>query len=1010
MSGFSPAIREFLAAPEGARRLGAYRCIELVDEAGTAPVFRAVEEHAGLGLRDVALKVFDIGKRGAAARPGPAAERWRARVLDEARSLCRVQHPNVVRFHTLATDDARGLMGLVMEYVEGTSADKELESLPRGDDRRVALAVEIGTCIAAALAAAHEGGTVHCNVKPSNIMLAGGTHKLLNFGLSSSLGEAEEPEEPKARDLDLAKVSPESIGEKASLLPPAGATPLVGTLGYLDPVCLATTAPPTAASDLYALGATLYECLAGDVPAVATAKKGGEASGVSREGLRGDARPAPVSELAPSAPAELAKLVDALVAPTREARPRSAQAVCRALERVRSSLAGRERALPPADRGPFPGLDRYEASDRDVFFGRSAEIAAVLELARSRGLVGVVGLSGSGKSSLTRAGVVPAIEDGALGAWPPRWRSVVVTPGKDLWAALESALAEVLGAPLEPHPAAVVQQLAADVDAKGEGLVVLVDQLEEVVLKHDAGASEGRRRALELLSRLAEAPVGLRAVVVVRRDLLDAVLAVDPAFARALSRGVQLLGPLGEGAWEEAVDQGLDAFGYRFESDAVRKKALEDLSVRDAAMTLVQFGLARLWARRDTKTKTIPKAALEKDGGLRGALEHHADAAVAKLAREKVREVLLAMTTPEGARAHVPLETLTERFGADAKEVVFALTKARLVVSEKEGFTFVHDSVLREWSTLRGWLEDARDDRVLVAQIERDAARWADARGSVELWRKARLAAALDLWRKKTLPLSEPARAFLMAARSAEQREERFRFGLFLLVVASIVGGALVYAKTSADAADRARKDASAIAEALAEVKPLKHQMEENGMEAAQSAKLLHELQKQMAEERASYGANVKATLAKVASATSLDGAQKASAELGAQKAEAPSKVVPLPTDLLGSGPSAPKLDTSGPSPSAGGGAFDQGSIERVVAARKAGVKRTCLDRSASTAASTKVTATLTIAPNGSVQNVSTTGDDPVAGKCIEQQLRTWSFPAPGEPKTVQIPFVFVRQ
>ena len=104
------------------------------------------------------------------------------------------------------------------------------------------------------------------------------------------------------------------------------------------------------------------------------------------------------------------------------------------------------------------------------------------------------------------------------------------------------------------------------------------------------------------------------------------------------------------------------------------------------------------------------------------------------------------------------------------------------------------------------------------------------------------------------------------------------------------------------------------------------------------------------------------------------------------------------------------KLDTSGPSPSSGGGGFDQGAIERVVNARKAGVKRTCLDRAGSTAGSTKVTATITIAPNGSVQNVSTAGDEPVVAKCIEQQLRTWSFPAPGEVKTVQIPFVFVRQ
>jgi hypothetical protein len=225
--------------------------------------------------------------------------------------------------------------------------------------------------------------------------------------------------------------------------------------------------------------------------------------------------------------------------------------------------------------------------------------------------------------------------------------------------------------------------------------------------------------------------------------------------------------------------------------------------------------------------------------------------------------------------------------------------------------------------------------------------------------------------------------------------------------VALIVGGSLFYAKESNDRAVQARKDADALAAALAQVKTLKQQAEENAGEAAASAKMLADLQKTMAAERAAFGANVQATLKKVASATSLDGAQKASADLNAQ-GPATNQVVALPADLTGL--SGPKLDTSGPSPSGGGGGFDQGAIERVVNSRKAGVKRTCLDRSSSTASSTKVTATITIAPNGTVQSVSSAGDEPVVGKCIEQQLRSWTFPAPGEVKQVQIPFVFVRQ
>lgn len=1000
MATFSPAIREFLAAPEATRRLGPYRCKDLLDKAGTAPVFKAVEEHAGLGLREVAIKVFDIGRAKG------------IRVVDEARALCLVQHPNVIRFHTLSTDDKRGLMGLVMEFAEGVSVDRQLAEIPRGDVRRVALAVEIGVAIASALAAAHEAGVVHCNVKPSNIMFTGGTHKLINFGIAASLREAESARGDQVRkSLELDDLPPDSIGSKAAALDKAdgegAAAPIAGSIGYVDPVCVKTTAAPIPASDLYSLGATLYQCLAGDVPAVAEAKRAGTGK-VDAKVLTGDAPPLSVAEAADApegVPPDLAKLVDALVAPARADRPKSADAVRRSLERIRSALAGRERTLPAEERGPFPGLDRYEAADRDVFFGRSAEIAGVIELLRTRGLVGVVGLSGTGKSSLTRAGVVPAIEEGALGGWPARYRRVLVTPGTDLMGALRAALSKVVGRDLADHPAAIAQQLADDVDATGEGLVILVDQLEEIVSLHDAddaAATKGRLQALDLFTRLAEAPVGLRVVVVVRRDRLDDVQALDPHFARALSRGVHLVAPLSSAAWQEVVDQGLEAYGYELETADLRRDVLADVGARESAMTLAQFGLARLWGARIEAKKVIPRSAFDAKEGMRRALEQHADAAVAglKAPRDTVREVILAMTTPEGTRAHASREQLTGRLGAAATEVIDALVAARLVISEKAGLTFVHDSLLRDWALVRGWIQEARDDRLLVAQLERDAGRWEQSRDPADLWRKGRLAAALELWRRGSAPVSETARTFLRKSRSEEEKAKMAFFGLIVVIVMLIVGGSFWYAKESRDRADEARRDADALSVALAEVKALKRQTEENALEAAASAALLDELQRKLS-------ANVDATIKKVANAKNLDAAQKATADLKGPQAP----VVALPKDLT-AGLGTPKLgiDTSGPSPAGGGGTFDQASIERVVNSRKAGVKRTCLERSTSTAASTKVTATLTIAPNGSVQNVTSAGDDPVIAKCIETQLRSWSFPAPGDVQTVQIPFVFVRQ
>ncbi len=995
---FSPAIREFLAAPDDARRLGPYRCKEALDKSGTAPVFKAVEEHAGLNLRDVAVKVFDIGRAPGAGAGRP--EGWQARVVDEARALCRVQHPNVIRFHTLTTDPKRGLMGLVMEFAEGIGLERQLQDLPIGDARRVALAVEVGINISSALAAAHEAEIVHCNVKPSNIMFSGGTHKLINFGIAASLrSDAKKNEEKRAR-LELDGLPSHAVGRKASTLDSAGAesgAPITGTVGYVDPVCVRTMSLPTASSDLYSLGATLYECLTGDVPAVATAKLRGGA-GIDSKVLVGETSAALLAEVAPTAPVELTKLVDALVATTREGRPRSADAVRRTLERIRSALAGHERALPPEKRGPFPGLDRYEPEDRDVFFGRSAEIAGVLELLRTRGLVGIVGMSGTGKSSLTRAGVVPAIEEGALEGWPTKYRSIVISPGPDLMATLRTALSKEVGAPLADHPEAIAEQLAADVDEKGEGLVILIDQFEEIVTLHASKRDKARLDALELVSRLGEGLVGLRVIVVARRDLLDAVLAVDPHFSRALSRGTQPLGPLSNAGWHEVLDQSLDAYGYRFEDAELGREILEDLVSHEAAMPLAQFGLARLWASRDVAKKTVPRAAFSAKEGMQGALEHHAATTIANLKapRETVRDMILAMTTPEGTRTHVRRDDLVRRFGEPAREVVHALMSARLLIEDTAGVTLVHDAILQEWGLVRGWIADAREDRQLLAHLERDAARWATSKDSAELWRKGRLAAALELWRRGTTKLSDIARQFLMKSHREERKVVYAFRGLLTLIMTLIVGGSLFYAAESRARATQARKDADALATALAEVKTLKQLAEENAGEASVTARLLHDLQQKMAEERAAFGATVAATLKKVASATSLDTAQKASADLKTT-GPAPNQLVPLPMD-----------STAGPS--AGMGVFDQGAIERVVNSRKAGVKRQCLERSSSTSATTKVTAMLTIGPTGSVQNVTATGNEPAVSKCIEQQLRAWSFPAPGEVKQVQIPFVFVRQ
>lgn len=113
--------------------------------------------------------------------------------------------------------------------------------------------------------------------------------------------------------------------------------------------------------------------------------------------------------------------------------------------------------------------------------------------------------------------------------------------------------------------------------------------------------------------------------------------------------------------------------------------------------------------------------------------------------------------------------------------------------------------------------------------------------------------------------------------------------------------------------------------------------------------------------------------------------------------------------DGKGSGPGIPS--PGGPGPSGGGGTMDQAAVERVVASHRQGVKRTCWERgNADQKPATSVTVNATVGPDGRVQSASSTGDDPAVAKCIENQVKSWQFPASGSTTPIQIPFKFVRQ
>lgn len=305
MLDLHPSIAQFLALPEPMRRIGSFVLLRQLGRGGFAPVWLAKEVYGHEVLRPAAVKLFTLaGADGAAL----------LRIVEEARALCRVEHPNVVRFYSLAVDESAGLMGLGMEYIAGRTLATRLSS---AGPMRVEQLMDLAKTLASALATVHRAGLVHRDVKPANIVEAADGYKLIDFGIASANTHLSEIASWKP------SADPDCTGRIAALQS--------GTLGYVDPVTIATGAAASPESDLYALGATLYECATDRLPA------GSRSKPLNERILDGREIPQSIAQFADGLPPEFVTLIDRMVHPDRIRRFASADEVLARLREMRPS-------------------------------------------------------------------------------------------------------------------------------------------------------------------------------------------------------------------------------------------------------------------------------------------------------------------------------------------------------------------------------------------------------------------------------------------------------------------------------------------------------------------------------------------------------------------------------------------------------------------------------------------------------------------------------------------------
>jgi DNA-binding SARP family transcriptional activator len=436
---------------------------------------------------------------------------------------------------------------------------------------------------------------------------------------------------------------------------------------------------------------------------------------------------------------------------------------------------------------PYRGLAAYDVDDGDWFFGREREIAECLGIFDAAGFLAIVGASGSGKSSLARAGVAPALRRHGEG------------------------LAVV-------HPGARPDEVLAGVE---RGSALVVDQLEELfVLCDDAGSRA--RFAAGVCRWAVTAPV----VVTLRADHLGEVTEL-PELAAKVQAGIYLLGAMGEPQLRAAIEGPAAKAGLRLEPGLV------DLLVRDVAgepgaLPLLSHALSETYERRDGPVLTA--AGYRAVGGVHGAVARAADEVVDSLGpegRKAARDLFLRLVIPtetsDPIRQRVPRTDLA--IDTTTAGVLDALVASRLVIADQDTVEVAHEAVCRAWPRLRAWLDEDRDGIRLHRHLAQASREWEQSgRDPSELYRGPRLVAVVDWTSRDDIELNESERAFLAAStarRDAEQltarrRIRRLRAGLVgvaVLLAVALVAGLLALrsdreAREQRDAARAAQQDA----------------------------------------------------------------------------------------------------------------------------------------------------------------------------------------------------------
>lgn len=510
--------------------------------------------------------------------------------------------------------------------------------------------------------------------------------------------------------------------------------------------------------------------------------------------------------------------------------------------------AGLATSGPDADQGcPYPGLAAFQQRDAAWFFGRDDLVGRLVEqLEDGRGLTAVFGASGSGKSSLIRAGLLPAL--------PEDRYPLVLTPGAHPLAELAAAVAAVTG----DDPGALRERLGADPDAlllastgrspvqppvqlpgqsaeqppvppAGESaeqppvpsagrpvgwpdevrLLLVVDQFEEVFTLC-ADAVE-RSAFIGAIASVARARFDRCQVVLAVRADFYGHCSSDPNLVAALREGTQLpIGPPSEAELREIITESAAQAGLSVDADLVAT-LLSDAADQPGALPLLSHALRETWQRHQGSDLRL--ADYQASGGMRGSIAQTAERIYLGSGadrRQAIRTIFVRLTalgegTDDTRRRIGRAELQGIAAGVDVGDLLEELARARLVVLGEDTVEVAHEAVISAWPRLRDWLIDDRSDLRTHRRLTQAAGTWAElGRDAGALMRGGQLAVVKSWAQRHPEDLNDLEDEFLGVSTAADRRRSRLTRQL-IAAMATLLVLALVAAVTAARAQQSAK-------------------------------------------------------------------------------------------------------------------------------------------------------------------------------------------------------------